>query len=502
MKRKLFASPRLETGTQNLYLELSLHARNNAALQKQVDSLTTKLNESNESERKLRSTLNLTETKGAAWEEKAKHANKLIDKLTEKIHALKNTASDLEARLEIANAKRLDAEEQLSNWRDKKSPFDLTPTKLCISPGTSRVASGTQSSTGTQTASKPADTSEAVGSETLGLNASTSEIEQLQAQVAEKNVYVAELEAKREELQRKLNQLEQEHKRVAVQSDLQYELLKETRVSDKLIEQLRNSVINRESTIMENEEAIHTLMRQLEYHKVLLQAEIRQHTAMKLFVAEEEHPLPELRSLAKGADIDCWIEKLHERLKRERPHNEDEAVIDTPEAKVEKLRREIDFYVREIILFKLDIKGYRSNIRKLKEMAGNKGSFEESGDTREKASTASPVRSTFAPVTPELDAFLNASSIGDHIDILSRLEEHSVAPSSPGPSHKSWTAEDNEKMFGLAIPKVSRGSKNNSFFATESGRIDSAFSPSPNPNLASEHSTPSVCGLTGLWFTI
>ncbi|EMD97439.1 hypothetical protein COCHEDRAFT_1124954, partial [Bipolaris maydis C5] len=418
-----------------------------------VDSLTTNLNESNESERKLRSTLDLIETKSAEWEEKAKHANKLIDKLTEKIHALKNTTADLEARLEIANAKRLDAEEQLSNWRDKKSPFDLTPAKLRISPGTSRVASGTQISTGTQTSSESASLSEVLGSENPALDASTSEIEQLQAQFAEKNVYVAELEMKREELQRKINQLEQEHKRMAVQSDLQDELLKETRASDKLIEQLRNAVINRESTIMENEEAIHTLTRQLEYHKILLQAEIRQHTAMKLFVAEEEQPLPELRSLAKGADIDCWIEKLHERLKRERPNDEDIATVDTPEAKIERLRREIDFYVREIILFKLDIKGYRSDIRKLKEMAANKGSFEESGDIREKTSAASPVRSTFAPVTPELDAFLNASSIRGHTDIFLRSEEHSVAPSSPVPSHKSWNGEDNQQMFGLEIPK-------------------------------------------------
>ncbi|EUC39838.1 hypothetical protein COCMIDRAFT_110429 [Bipolaris oryzae ATCC 44560] len=491
LKRKLFASPRLETATQNLHLELSLYARNNTALQKQVDSLTTKLNESNESERKLRETLGLVETKSAEWEEKAKHANKLIDKLTEKIHALKNTTADLEARLEIANAKRLDAEEQFSNLRDKKSPFDFTPAKLRISSNAIRVASGTQISTGTQTSSESADTSEAVVSENPALAASASEIEQLQAQVAEKNAYVIELEAKREELQQEYNKLDQEHKRVAVQSDLQYELLKETRASDKLIEQLRNAVINRESTIMQNEESIHTLTRQLEYHKVLLQAEIRQHTAMKLFVAEEEQPLPELRSLAKGADIDCWIEKLHERLKREKPSSEDEAVVDTPEAKMERLRREIDFYVREIILFKLDIKGYRSDIRKLKEMAANKGGSEESDDTREKASATSPVRSTFAPVTPELDAFLNASSIRDHTDILSRYEEHSVAPSSPGPSHKSWTGEDNEQMFGLEIPKVSWSLKNNSFFTTESGRIDSAFSPSPTPNLISKNSTPS-----------
>ncbi|EUC35220.1 hypothetical protein COCCADRAFT_3497 [Bipolaris zeicola 26-R-13] len=491
LKRKLFASPRLETATQNLHLELSLYARDNAALQKEVDSLTAKLNESNESERKLRSTLGLMETKSVKWEEKAKHANKLIDKLTEKIHALKNTTADLEARLEIANTKRLDAEEQLSNWRDKKSPFDLTPAKLRISSDTSRAASGTQTSTGTQTSSELAKNSEAVDSGNPTPDASTSKTEQLQAQVAEKNAYVAELEVKREELQRKLNQLEQEHKRVAVQSDLQYELLKETRTSDKLIEQLRNAVINRESTIMENEEAIHTLTRQLEYHKVLLQAEIRQHTAMKLFVAEEEQPLPELRSLAKGADIDCWIEKLHEHLKREKPNNEGETVADTPEAKIERLRREIDFYVREIILFKLDIKGYRSDIRKLKEMAANKGSSEESGDNREKASATSPVRSTFAPVTPELDAFLNASSIRDHTDILSKSEELSVTPSTPGPSHKSWTGKDNEHLFGLEIPKASQSWKHNSFFATESVRIDSAFSPSPNPNLTSQHSTPS-----------
>jgi hypothetical protein len=470
---------RPETATQELDLEFDLHAKNNAALRKQIDSFTTKLTDLNKNDRELKIALGTAEMKRAEWEDKARHA----DKLDEKIQALQDTVAHLEARLEIANAKRLDAEEQLSNWKDKKSPFDLPIVKLDTSFDTNQAASGAQISIGTEPPGKVAGIPGAGSSENTTLNAIASHLEQLQAQVAEKNICIAELEAKCEQLQQKNSQLEQEHKRIAVQSDLQDELLKETHASGKVIKQLRTAVIDRESTIMENEETIHTLRRQLEYYKLLLQAEIRRHTAMKLCVTEEEHALPELTSLAKREDIDCWIEKLHERLRNEQPKNRVKACVDTSEARIESLRHEIDFYVREIILFKLDIKGYRSDIRKLKETTAHKDSSEETSDVIRTASSlevaASPVQSIFAPITPELDAFLDTSSALDHTDVASR-SEYCVAPPSPVNSHTNRAMGDNQVILDLEMPQIIRSPKYNSSFANEADRIDSAISSPPN----------------------
>lgn len=401
--------------------------------------------------------------------DKVMRANKLV----EKIQTLNNTVAHLESRLEIANTNRLDAEEQLSAWKDQKSPFDL------IFP------------------EPPASASGLYGSKKSAQTAPVAHIEALQSQVKEKDTHIAELKAEIESLQQRHNELEHEHKRVAVQSDLQHELLRETRASDKLVEQLRTAVVNHESTIMENEQTIHALRRQLEYHKLLLQAEIRRHTVTKLYVAAEEHSLPELTTLAKREDIDLWMEKLHEQLKREQSENESKAVTDTPEAKIESLRHEIDFYVREIILFKLDIKGYKNDIRKLKELAAHQGSSQQLANIEEEAppmgAAASPVQSHFSPITPELDAFLNASSAIGHTDTSSKSEERFTSPLTSACLFERRGERADRQFLESEIPQDFRILKDNSSFTSEADRVDSAISPSSNAPQVSECPKSSVC---------
>jgi DNA repair exonuclease SbcCD ATPase subunit len=87
-----------------------------------------KLNESKRSERELRSTLGMAEQRCAEWQDKAGHA----DNLAKNMQALQNTIDHLESRLEIANIERLDAEEQFSNLRDEKSPFDVALSKFQV----------------------------------------------------------------------------------------------------------------------------------------------------------------------------------------------------------------------------------------------------------------------------------------------------------------------------------------------------------------------------------
>ncbi|EAT78122.2 hypothetical protein SNOG_14582 [Parastagonospora nodorum SN15] len=120
---------------------------------------------------------------------------------------------------------------------------------------------------------------------------------------------------------------------------------------------------------------IRALERQLEYHKLLLQAQIRRHATMTLHAATSDNPLPELSKLTKREDIDRWIEQLQERLKKEKLMAIEHRTLDPIEARVADLRQEIDFYVREIIYYKLDIRGYKGDIRKLKKVTAQLSSF-------------------------------------------------------------------------------------------------------------------------------
>jgi prefoldin subunit 5 len=124
LKRKLTTTRRPEPNTRNLLPELNQYKQNNAALQTQIGSLMTKLNESRKSEKALKITLQEVEQRCLQWEDRASEA----EKLAKNNEALQNSIDHLEHRLEMANAERLDAQEEAFNLRTHKSPFDATIT--------------------------------------------------------------------------------------------------------------------------------------------------------------------------------------------------------------------------------------------------------------------------------------------------------------------------------------------------------------------------------------
>ncbi|KAI4624359.1 uncharacterized protein J4E87_005860 [Alternaria ethzedia] len=438
LKRKLSATRRPETTTRNLLPELNQYRQNNVALQQQIESLMAKLNESKKSERELRSTLGLTEMRCAEFEDKAAHA----DKLAKSTQALQNTIDHLESRLEIANTERLDAEEQLSNLVNGKSPFDLISKGP---PSTSHPTSDGRMSMSTVFSSASPISSELDSQENATLASFVAHIERLQDQVREKDHRIAKLEKEREQLRRAHSELEQEHKTTASRSG--------THHPDTHMERLRAAILNRESVIEEKDRVICTVERQLEHHKLLLQAEIRRHAAMKLHMAGEgEDSWPELASIARREDIDRWMDRLHERLRREQSKQKGKALADTPDVQMESLRQEIDFYVREIILFKLDIKGYKSDIRKLKKITAQMEAYGRTSDLESEACsprpTATPIPSYFPPITPELDGASVISPAIDEGHIVTALGGSPVAISPLAPSR------DRDRVF--MAPRNSR----------------------------------------------
>jgi hypothetical protein len=226
------------------------------------------------------------------------------------------------------------------------------------------------------------------------LAAFIAHIERLQDQVRQKDAQILELEKDREQFRKKQEHFEQEKSAMAVQMDVQSKLMMRTRRSDANTEQLRAAIIDREAIIGEKEKSIRDIGRQLEHYKLLLQAQIRRYATVTLHAAVNDDALPELNTLASRADVDKWIEKLQERLEKEKSSNSGRMPFDPKEAQIANLRREIDFYVREIIYYKLDIRGYKSDIKKLKRGTTQLGTY---GSRASPESDASSFRPTVTP---------------------------------------------------------------------------------------------------------
>jgi hypothetical protein len=308
------------------------------------------------------------------------------------------------------------------------------------------------------------------------LAAFIANIERLKDQVREKDVHIAQLEEDRALLQQR-----------------ETDLLRRTRRTDQHVERLRTAIIDREGMVEEKEKTILAVERQLDYHRLLLQAEIRRNAAIKLHLAAEDDSLPELTSLAKREDTDKWISKLNERLERDYPSGETETPADTPEARMEHLSKEINFYVREIIYFKLDIKGYKSDIRKLKRSA-------QPGDIDSEASSLRPAATPtfFSCATPNLGAFNATSSTQDDLVITSGSCEGSVTPTpSTCVRNPECTTAPSTKWIGKGLPQPLAldilTHKAGPYTANEADRIDSRISPRTVAPLSSEHARPTVC---------
>jgi hypothetical protein len=364
LKRKLSLAKRPETGNGDAVRELSVYKQTNEALQKQIESLMAKLNQSEEDNRKQKRTLEEIQKASLEWEKKSSKTEQL-EKMT---MALQNTIDHLEYRLEVANIDKVDAEEGLLNIRSHKTPFDLAAPKVQVldnrqSMRTSMSTVFANDSPISQTEADPTT-----------LTAFVSHIERLQEQIRQKDMIITELESEKDHLKQKYDRLENKHRELDLQSNLQGQLLTKTKQHEIHIEELRTAIIKREAMIGEKSKALQQTERQLEHHKLLLKAEIRRHASYSLLADMKGNPLPELTSLASKEDIHQWIERLQKQLNKDKAERLGQTAHE--ESAIEALRRENDFYVREIIYYKLDCRGYKSDIKKLKKIAAQMGGHE------------------------------------------------------------------------------------------------------------------------------
>jgi chromosome segregation ATPase len=452
LKRKLSSTRRPETASRNLLPELNQYKQNNVALQKQIESLMAKLNESKQSERSVKASLDEMTKSRNEWQERAEEVGKTV----KSAQSLQNTIDHLESRLEIANIEKLDAQEQLFNLQAQKSPFDARLPSLEIPPVNDHdqdicAAQMSHMSTSTIFSSSSPISPEKESQDLSTLATFVAHIERLQDQVRQKDAEILDLERHKEELQHKHDQIAQEQHALTLQVDIQNELLRKTRRTDAQIEQLRAAVMDREAMIGEKDKSVRAVERQLEYHKLLLQAQIRRHATMTLHAATNDEPLPEPSKVKTRADIDKWIEKLNERLQKEKPTAREQRLLDPDEARLADLRQEVDFYVREIIYYKLDIRGYKSDIKKLKKITAQLSSYASIASDLD--SETSSLRPAATPVaTPEL-----GSSSSPAISKLTYGAHPLHRPITPPPSEprtasKSAHVVDSMKTMSEQVP--------------------------------------------------
>ncbi|KAF2018372.1 hypothetical protein BU24DRAFT_491344 [Aaosphaeria arxii CBS 175.79] len=501
LKRKLSAARRPETGNRDMVRELNQYKQNNTALQKQIESLMAKLNESRKNERLLSSTLADIDKNVTQWQEKAKK----VEKLEKSTAAMQNSIDHLSHRLELANCDKLDAQEALLNARMRQSPFDPKLPNQHLSnhlPNEPHMSMSTVFSSGSPSShgNDPHESST--------LAAFIAHIERLQEQLKQKDVSLGEADEKYGDLRDQHELLVREHHDLTLHCDIQSKILGKNKQSEIYIDQLRTAIIERESMIGEKDKALRMVERQLEHHKLLLHAEIRRHATMSLFTDTNTEPLPDLTSLASKEDIDRWILRLQARLRKDVSSEGSDNQFS--QMNIDDLRKEIDFYVREIIYYKLDIKGYKSDIKKLKNIAQRMGDYGSRTNDVESPTPSlcrcgdTPVRARFPFGVAGLSISNTPSPISTGpISASASTKQPTPTPTETKPLASEPSSGDTLKptvttplqatfdqaSIRVAVPQTpTRKTAGN--VANEADGIDPGISPRSNPRLSPDRRRP------------
>jgi hypothetical protein len=441
LKRKLSAARRPDVSNGDMVRELNMYKTNCGALQRQIDLLMTKLNQSKTAEREKQQKLDDIQVK---WDDYQKKASK-VEQVDKSSVALQNTIDHLEYRLEMANVDKVELEEQLFNLQRMRHIFDPKhPPGLPLPPDSRQSMS-------TIFASESPD-NEYDLSDPKTLDAFLDRIERLQHQIRQNDARSATTDVELDRLGRMNERLEDECQDLRLQLEIQAQLLAKSKQDEIHMHELRTTIMQREKTIGEKNEALATMKTELNHHKQLLQAEVKRQAVFKLY-GDVQNDLPDLTTLASKYDIDRWVDGLKQRMKKQKSKKSGLHFVDEHEAIVQELRDEIDFYVQEIIYFKLDCRGYKSDIKKLKKAAAQRGS-NGSGPS----DVDSPDLSVYKPTdTPVHAKYLSGTS---GLGISTTPSPVSTGPSSSNvPVQRPITPPSNVLQEAVQLDTVKPSSK-------------------------------------------
>lgn len=165
---------------------------------------------------------------------------------------------------------------------------------------------------------------------------------------------IADLGFKMEDLQRGLTDKDRHIEELEATNKL---LLKSAKVDKNYANKIRGL----ERTVAEQHKTFRTIQAERDQLRQLIHTEFRR-TANE--VQKRQHPATTL--LEKKVEVDHAImevrKKAREFLRQQKRREEDPSATRT--VRIEELQQEIDYHVKDIVLYKLDVKGYKKDLKR------------------------------------------------------------------------------------------------------------------------------------------
>lgn len=370
LKRRLSSAKKPDIGPIDVVMDRDRLRQANQALERQVEALMSKLNQSRKAER-----------------------------------ALQNTVDNLEARLELANVEKVDALEEHHNLQVEIREMHKQHRSLSRHPESLSQQSARPNADQLNVKLKEAEAQvlllekqlQAAGGQTKAPSTIATfieHIERLQDQVKEKESRINDLEQDNQlrrldidDHEHRCNELLHENTKLKLQEEIHAKLSEQAKEADAEISELKST--------------IRRMQKELEYHVLLLQAEIRRKATLAILTVEPDDQAA--RSLASKADVDRMIEGLQKRLKAHMSADSETKLLEQStdlESQIKLLKKENEYYVREIMYYKLDVRGYKKDIKELKRTTNRGQNVRSEANSPNpqacyRSSAGTPVRSRF-----------------------------------------------------------------------------------------------------------
>ena len=243
----------------------------------------------------------------------------------------------------------------------------------------------------------------------------TFKLDDVKRTTAEKDKYISELEASTESLTTELATAQEERAKLAeTNATMRTRELQKHNQSNK-----RLSTLNKQ--IEQIEKARTAAVADSERHLQLLKEQLRRNAND---VHKREHPASNL--LEKKLNIDEAITEVRLKFERKKAKEEsgetgEEREEKDPQTRIQELEKEIEYHVKDIVLYKLDVKGYRKDLKRAKEKIA---ALSDGANTKSPESRPSPRKHTSTVSVQQLSPSTPGRGESDS-------EKESLSPATP-----------------------------------------------------------------------
>lgn len=349
----------------------------NDTLKKQLSLLQTRLANNDTIQIERDQFEELYQESQANLQESVKHGQTLIDKLNlsrDKEEALQNNVLELKHRLEEANMHKLDAQHhhyemedklklieenykalQEQREREEQKRMSFEADKSVLRQEIAKLPALHQEIAYLRQRPQQSALDEALNKQKVAEErARNLELQLVGDGRADLSSKIADLGFKMEDLQRGLT----EKDRRTEELEAANKLLSKNAKFDK---NYSNRIRSLERTIAEQHKTFRTIQAERDQLRQLIYTEFRRTANGR------QHPATLL--LEKKVEVDTAIMQVRKRAQeflrsQKRRDDDDDDSTATDALRVEELEQEIDYHVKDIILYKLDVKGYKKDVKR------------------------------------------------------------------------------------------------------------------------------------------